>query len=165
MKNNPEIYKRVKINWEILLFVLAVFAGIYVRMIFAYIHQWGNRPVTKTGLIVMAILLLGTFIFSWFCGGRFIVKIDDNLVIVRTDVYKMFKIKIANIKSVNIERLNRAWLGGVAFPGKKKERIHIDFVKQMVSITVKSDKVYQIAIKDAQKIKEEIEKRMLTNKI
>ena len=164
--NNQEIYKRVRINWEISLFVFLILAGLYVFAIFSYIHQWGNNPASKTSaLVVLPTILSVSFIFSLFGAGRFIVKIDDNSVIVRTDIHKMFNIRIVNIKNVNIEWLKRAWLGGVVYPGKKKERIHVDFVKQMVSITVKSGKVYQIACKDAQKIKEEIEKRMITNNI
>jgi len=49
----------------------------------------------------------------------------------------------------------------VSYPKRNIEIISFDFVKQAVSIQLKSGKIYQIAIKDTEKIKEEIEKRMI----
>ena len=151
MKNNITTYKRVKINWLIFL----ILGGFHAWLIFAYILQWGNNPIDKTGLIVMSIIWGFTYILI----GRFKVIIDDNLVIIKMDWYTFFKIPIAKIKSVNIERLKWAFLGGVYY-GKNLERFHFDFVKQTVKIQMKSGKIYQIAIKNAEKIKEEIEKRI-----
>jgi len=130
-------------------------------MLFSYFHQWGNRPLTKTGFIItatfMAIVIIICLCFCW----RFILKIDDKFAIFRADLHVMFKIPIAKIKNVNIERLERACIvGGVRCPGKNIERIGFDFVKQVVSIQLGNGKIYQIAVKDAEDIKEEIEKRM-----
>ena len=163
--NNQTIYKRVKINWLIILILIGVLAGIFVHMTFSYIHQWGNRPLDKTGFIITGAIVSIIFIGCGFFGGRFIVRIDDRFATFRTDFYVFWKIPIIKIKNINIERLNRAWFGGAYFHVKNVERAYFDFVKQVVSIEMKNGKIYQIAIKNAQKIKEEIEKRMLTNKI
>jgi ABC-type uncharacterized transport system permease subunit len=160
--NKQEVYKRIKINWWIILILIGVLAGALVHMTFSYIHQWGNRPLDKTGFIISGTIMAVVFIGSGLFGGRFIVKIDDKFVIFRTDFYIFCKIPIAQIKNINIERLDRVWLGGAFFSGKYTERIHFDFVRQAVSIQTKNGITYQIAIKDAQKVKEEIEKRMTT---
>ena len=170
--NNQETYKHVKINWLAYIVMIVLTAVTYVHMIFAYIHKWGNNPVSKNSFVAMGICLALAYTYVIFGAGRFIIKIDDNFVIVRSDLHKMFKIKLVNIKNVDIEWLDRAWLGGVCFPEgvrypkKNIERIHIYYVKQVVSIKVKSGKIYQLATQNAQEIKEEIEKRMLiTNNI
>ena len=149
MTNNQTTYKFVKINWWIVL----IFGGSYIWMIFAYIHQWGNNPIDKTGLIIFTVI----WIIVLFASGRSKAIIDDKFVTFRTDLWIPIKIPFAKIKSVSIEQVRLMYFGE-----KNTERFSFDFVKQAVIIRLKSGKIYQIAIKDPQKIKEEIEKRMIT---
>jgi len=52
MENNYIAYKRVKINW----WMIVLFVGLYTCLIFAYIHQRGNNPIGNTGLIIISII-------------------------------------------------------------------------------------------------------------
>ena len=146
------IYKQVKINW----WVVIIFGGIHVWMIFAYIHQWGNNPMDKAGLIVMSIIWIFCYIFI----GRSKVIIDDNQVVFRSDVWIPIKIPIVNIKNVSVKQIS--WMN-LYIPEKNTEKFYFGFVKQAISIHLKNGKTHQIGVKDVEKIKEEIEKRM--NKI
>ena len=146
--NSQVKYKRVKINWWIIL----ILVGTYVLMIFAYIHQWGNSPIDKAGLIILAIIWIAV---CFFC-GRFKLIIDDKLVIFRSDIWTPVKIHLQQIKDVSVVK--------VSLCGKmsaKLERYYFYYLKRAVNIQLKNGKIYQIAIKDAQIVKEEIEKRML----
>ena len=149
--NNQTTYKRVKINWWIILML----GGIYVWMIFAYIHQWGNNPIDKSGLIFIAIIWIAVLIFL----GRFKVIIDSNYAVFRSDVWVPVRIPIDTIENVSVEQVS--WSEIVHIPGGKINRYLFDyFVKQAIIIRLKNGIIYQISIKNAQRIKDEIEKQM-----
>ena len=147
---NRIIYKRIKINW----WVFIIFGGIHVRMIFAYIYQLGN----ETGFIILSIIWFFIYIFI----GRFKVIIDDNFAIFRTDLWMPVKIPFFKIEKVSVKRLH---LMDLYIPDKNTIKYQFDFFASYgVRIQMKSGKIYQIASKDAERIKEEIEKRMLNIK-
>ena len=85
---------------------------------------------------------------------RFILTIDDEFVKFKLLNWGPVKIHITQIKDLSI--------GKVDFRTYLKSAYQFDFTRQTVIIQTKSDRIYQIAIKNAQKIKEEIEKRMIT---
>ena len=125
-------------------------------MIFAYIHQWGSNPIDKKGLVIF-FLIFSTILV---CMGRFKVIIDDESAVFRSDVWIPVRIPIVQIKSVSIVKPSY-------FKSTKKTRFYIfdysaDYsAKYTICIQLKNDKTYLISIKDAERIKEEIEKRML----
>ena len=147
MENNNILYKRVKNHWWIFL----LFAGCFVWMIFAYIHQWGNNPPTKASLIIIAIIFVTALML--FHPGRFVFTIDNEFVSFKSAYWGRVKIHITQIKDVNVEKMS-------FFKMYAKRYEYHDFTGQVLKIQTKSDMVYQIAIKDAEKIKEEIEKRI-----
>jgi len=154
MKNNRETYKRVYINWGLII----IFGGINAWMIFAYIHQWGTKPIDEVWLAILSILLLPIYILF----GRYKVIIDDNYAIFRTDVWITSKIPIFMIDKVSVKKSS---LVGMKTFGSKFTQYQFDFVvKQDVIIQLINGKTYQIGIRNAEKIKEEIEKRMITTK-
>ena len=160
--NNSITYKRIKLKgWVIILF-----GGFHVWMIFAYIHQWGSRPLPLSGLFIMSAI----WIFIYLVIGWRKVVIDDKSVIFWQFLPLYNKIEIVQIKEVSVVNvsimnvmywsmgmgmmLNDAKMGmGMKFP----EQFSFDFVKQTVIIKLKNGKSYQIAIKDAERIREEIE--------
>ena len=149
MKNNQTTYKRGKIHWWIIL----ILWGFYVWMIFAYIHQWGNNPVDKAALIIFGIIwiVVSVLLFT----ERFILTIDDKFIKFKLFRWGTVNIHITQIKDVSVEKMS--------FPKMYVKRYeYFDFTGQVLKIQTKSDRIYQFAIKDAKKIKEEIEKRMLT---
>ena len=153
MEHNIITYKRVKINW----WVFILFGGFHVWMIFAYIHQMGTNPISNGGFIFLTIMWIFIYIFI----GRSKVIIDDNQVIFRSDVWIPIKIQIVNIKNVSVKQVS--WMN-LYIPEKNTEKFYFGFVKQAINIHLKNGKIHQIGIKDAEKIKEEIEKRMtITN--
>ena len=141
-------YIRGNVRWWVLLFLW----GCYVHMIFAYIHQWGNNPINKTGLIIMGVIWIVVSVLCIFF--RLIVTIDADFI-----KFKSFncdkKIHITQIKEVSFEKIS-------FFKNFKLGEEYHDFTNQVLKIETKSGKIYQTTIKNAQKIKEEIEKRMLT---
>jgi len=122
--NNQTSYKRVKINW----WIIILFGGFHVWMIFAYIHQWGNNPLNKSGFIIMSIIWFFVYIFL----GRFEVIIDDNYAVFRSDVWVPVIIPIAMIKNVSIKRF-----GLMEFPENNIVKYQFNFVRQAVSIKLK----------------------------
>jgi len=164
--SNRETYKRVKINW----WVFIIFGGIHVLMILSYIHQWGNKPLTMAGLIFISIFWIFIYIFL----GWRKVMICDKFVIFKQYLPRYNKIEIAQIKDVsvvNVSILNVLyWNMGIFWDMygdintymsmKFPEKYSFDFVKQTVIIKLKSGKTYQIAIKDAERVKKEIESQM-----
>ena len=149
---NQETYKLVKINW----WVFLIFGGIHVCMIIGYIHQLvNNHPVSETGFIILSIIWVFIYIFI----GRSKVIIDNNHVVFRSDVWIPIKIPIVNIKNVSVKQVS--WMN-LYIPEKNTEKFYFGFVKQAINIHLKNGKIHQIGIKDAEKIKEEIEKRMIT---
>jgi hypothetical protein len=151
MKNSQSTYKRIKVNW----WIVILLGGTYVLCIFAYICQWGDRPIEHVAdLLKIGLILLAVLVFA----GRFKVIVNDDYAIFRSDVWVPIKIPVSMINSVSVKK---AAATGMNFPGSKVKYYQFDFVNQAVSINLKSGKTYKITIKDAEKIKEEIEKRML----
>ena len=147
--NNQATYKRVNINWVIII----ISGGFQVLLVFLYIYQLGNNPLSKPGLIFTFMLWLFVNLFS----GRIKIIIDDNFAVFRSDVWIHVKIPINMIKSVSIKQF-----GIMELPEKNIKKYHFNYAIQAVIIRLKNGKTYQIAIENPQKIKEEIEKRMLT---
>ena len=148
--NYQEIYKRIKINW----WIIILLGGIHIRLIFAYIHQWGNIPIDEAVLFIFMSII---FFFIYIFLGQFMAIIDDNYVVFRSGVWVPVKIPVTAIKNISVIR--------VAFM-VNLTTYYFDFVRQAVRIQLKNGIVYQIAIKNAERVKEEIEKRMLkTNNI
>ena len=153
MKNSQEIYKRININWV----TIIISGGFQVFLVFAYIHQLGNNPIPKIGLIFTFMLWFFVITFS----GRIKVIIYDSFAVFRSDIRTYVKIPINMIKSVNIKQFE-----AMVFPGKKIKKHQFDYSLNIIYIQLNNDRIYQITIKNAQEIKEEIEKRMLiTNNI
>ena len=152
---NQVIYKRVKIQW----WIIPILWGFYVHAIFAYIHQWGNSPVDEAGLIILAIMWIGVSVLIF--AGRFTLTIDDKFLVVKFGSYGWnIKIHVTQIKDVSIEKMSFwTFLKTLSRYGRLYP---FDFTRQTIKILTKSGKVYQISIKNPQKIKEEIEKRILT---
>ena len=153
--NNQSIYKG-----KIHLWVLFILWGSYVHMIFAYIHQWGNNPVNKTVLIILGVIWISLSVF--LPNSRLILTIDDKFFVISGSSYwASVKIHITQIKDVSVGNVSikmyASYNTGLVYP--------FDFTRKTVMIQTKSGKTYQIAIKNAQKIKEEIEKRMIINNI
>ena len=153
MKNNQIIF-RGKIHWWIILFLW----GIYVFMIFAYIYQWGNNPTSKTTLVIFGIMF-GFISVLLFVMRRFSLTIDNKFIILKSYHLGTVNIQILQIKDVSV--------GQMSFSDHlhaKRDECQ-DFTWKKIIIQTKGGKIYQFAIKNAQKIKEEIEKRMITNNI
>ena len=165
---NRATYKRIKANW----WVIILFGGFHVWIIFAYIiYQRGVNPHNTFGLIIVSII----WIFVYIIFGWRKVIIGDKFIILRAifplynklavDFVKIEDVSIANVSIASVMYwsmctlyLNTGIRKGMIFP----EKYPFDFVKQTIIIKLKNGETYQIAIKDAEKIKEEIEKRMIT---
>ena len=149
MDNNYIAYKRVKINW----WVFIIFGGIHLSMIFAYIDQLGNNPI-EAGFIFISIIWIFIYLFL----GRFKVIVYDNFAVFRSDIWIPVKIPISMIENVSVKQVPMI---EVYIPGSNPVKYQFDFVSQAIVIQLKNDKIYQIAIKEAEIIKKEIEKRMI----
>ena len=148
--NNKATYKRVKNHW----WIFPIFTGYIVWMIFAYIHQWGINPISKAGLIIFPIIFI---LFGLTFMPRYKLIINDNFAIFHFNNSDDVKISISMIKNVTVKQVVI-----MEFYYYRNLKYQFDFLaRKAVCIETKSGKVYQIAIKNAEKIKEEIEKRML----
>ena len=150
MKNNQTIFQS-NMQWWILLFLW----GIYVLMIIVNFHKLVNNPIPK-GLIFLTIIWI--MISALLHATRFILTIDDEFV-----KFKMYldpvKLHIRQIENVSVEKVSFFKIYAKMYAKGYECR---DFTRNLLKIQLKNGKIYHIAIKSAQKIKEEIEKRMLT---
>ena len=153
---NNKITYTGNIQWWIILF----FWGFYVWMIFGYIHQWGNNPINMAGLIFFGILWI--LVSALVLASRFFLTIDDKFVILKSLILGTVTIDISQIKDVSVKKMNifKIYAKMYAKMYAKGFECH-DFTGKVLKIQTKNGKEYQFAIKDAQNIKEEIEKRML----
>ena len=143
---NNITYKQVKINW----LIIAIFMGCEAYMILSYINQWGNNPINKPGLIILTfILCVFPLIFLW----RFKVTIDNKFIIFGSDLWTSCKILLAKIESVSTEQITKE---------TKLDYYFVFLLNQAIIINLKNGITYRIAIKNAERVKEEIEKRMIT---
>jgi hypothetical protein len=152
MKNNQITYKG-KIHW----WPLLILWGICAFMIFAYIYyQRGANNVAA--LVVIGIFNIFSALISAFLFARRMV-IDDEIVTLKFYCFDTVRINICQIKNVSVKEKNFFRICATTY--SKYIDIH-DFTRCILIIQTNNNKVYRIAIKSAQKIKEEIEKRMLT---
>ena len=168
MENNIRTYNRDKSN----MWVALIFGGSHVLMLLSYIHQWGTKPLNALGFIIISIFWIFIYIFL----GWRKVMICDKFVIFKQYLPRYNKIEIVQIKDVsvlNVSILNVLYWNMGMFGNmygdintymnmKFPEKYSFDFVKQTLIIKLKSGKTYQIAIKDAERIKNEIERQMIT---
>lgn len=120
--------------------------------IFAWIFQWGDNPVDKEGLVFMAVIFTGVLMI----GGRFIVVVNDRFVLFKSDIWTPVKISIPQIKDVVVISP-----GIVDMSTEKIKEYYFDFTGIAIKIRLKTGKAYQVTIHDADRIRKEIEKRML----
>ena len=129
--------------------------GIYVWIILPIIN---NKSDDVAGVIFLVL----SWIFAVFVFGRFKMIINDKFFVFRSDVVIWIKVPFDGIKDVSVKKVALIELNE---PGKYIKKYYFDFfVRQAISTQLKSSKIYQIAIKDAERIKEEIEKQMLKAK-
>jgi len=148
MKNNRETYKRVKINWWVVLTWSALF---FLTSIILYI-------LFRNGIFISMALPTCVILTEL----RYILTVDDNFITFRTDIRTSFKIALSDMENVHI---TQAPLHGMNLPWKKVKLYSFDvFEKDVVSIQLRNGKTYQLHIKNAQIVKEEIEKRIITTK-
>ena len=141
------VYKRTKINW----WMVILLGGCIIYMIFGYIYQWGSKPIDKTGFVIISSIFSILLILLIVLGGRFKVIIDDESAVFRSDVWIPVRIPIIQIESVSAAKVGYF----------ENTYIFDFFAKYSICILLKTGKKYLICIKDAERIKEEIEKRML----
>ena len=148
-KMNSQTKYSGNIHWWIIL----ILWGFYVYMIFAYIYQWGNNPVNKASLINVGVIwiTISVLIFD----NRFVLTIDNVFVKFKSASWGRVKIHITQIKDVSVVKMS-------FFKIYTKPHEYHDFTGKVIKIQTKSGKIYQIAIRNAERIKEEIEKRMIT---
>ena len=145
---NSEIIFRGKSHWWLIL----ILWGTYACMIFPNIHKLVNNPIPK-GLVVFTIIWVMFSVLFFFI--RFVLTIDDEFVKFKSN-WRLVKIHITDIKDVNVKKMG-FWQMYLKYSSE-----YHDFTGNVFVIQTKNGKNYRFAIKNAQKIKEEIEKRMLT---
>ena len=155
MSNQPT-YIRTKIS-EVFIIVSVIFIAVYVWIIFAYIYQWGNNPISTTGFIIVTVIWWIHWLPVWLLSGRIKMIIDNDYITFRAQAYTYAKIRLTHIVRVGVKEVPLSKMINYSF---EMENAYFDFVKQAIIIRLYNDKVYKIAVKNAQEIKDEIEKRM-----
>ena len=156
IKMNNKVTYTGNIHWWFIL----IFMGCFVWTIVAYIYQWGNNPVNKAGLFIFCTIWVIVSIV--FFVNRFILTIDNEFIKFKLASWGRIKIHITQIKDVSVEKMNLKTCIKIISTYYKGTKYQFDFTKQTVKIQTKNGNIYQIAIKDAERIKEEIEKRMVS---
>ena len=154
MSNQPT-YIRTKIS-EAFTFTTITFIAFYVFIVFAYIYQWGNNPISRNGLIFFTVIWFVHLIPVWLLGGRYKIIIDNDYIIFRATAYTYAKIRLIDISRIGVQKVPFSKMMNLS----GSTDAYFDFVKQAIIIRLYNDKVYKIAVKNAQEIKDEIEKRM-----
>ena len=164
--NNIITYKRIKIN----IWVAIIFGGPHVLMLLSYIHQWGSKPLSTLGLVIMSIVFVFIYIFiGWqkvVIGDKFFIIKQVMPIYNKIETVQIKDVSVANVSILNVLYWNLGMYGdyNMRISMKFPEKYSFDFVKQTVIIKLKNGKIYQIAIRDAERIKIEIERQMITTK-
>ena len=140
------VYKRIKVNWWIV--ILMIFPSVALINEVVVKNNFHSEILPSLVVTFSVLVLL----------GRFKVIINDDFAIFRSDVWVPIKIPISQIMNVCV---NQVALVEVNIPWEYPRKYQFDFVSCAILIELENGKSYQIAIKDAERIKEEIEKRML----
>ena len=93
----------------------------------------------------------------WRFAGRVKITIDNDYITFGSRIYNRAKIRLTDISRVDVQKVPFSKMINYSF---EMENAYFDFVKQAIIIRLYNDKVYKIAVKNAQEIKDEIEKRM-----
>ena len=148
--NNQTAYIRTKINWWIIVILAISYAPVIT-----FINLWDSGSIG--GLIIFIFVSLTTlplFFILW----RFQFIINNEYVIFRYGVWSWRKMPISMVQDVYVQDVS-SWKI-MEFSGKETKNHQFDFVNQAVIIHFSNNIVYKISIKNAQEIKDEIEKRM-----
>ena len=121
-------------------------------MIFTTIHQWGNSPLDKVGLVMFALINIVIIL----CVRRIKVIIDDESVVYRSDIWIPVRIPIIQIQTVSLGRANFKETATA-----KIDSYDLEYTRNVVCIQLKNSKSVHLFVKNAVQVKEEIEKRML----
>ena len=149
MEKYPE-YKHTKKYWgmEIIIYSIIGIAWIFDK------YQLGNSDIAIYLLIIFVLIIVA---IRYYLGRFKEITINDYFVILQTDEYFPHKIPILWITSVYTCKV-----GKFETSSSKVEKYWVDvFAKTKINIHLKNRKAYHIIIKNAEQIKEEIEKRML----
>ena len=150
MENNIT-YKRVKINW----WIIILFGATHLLIILNLFLD-GN---IGSGTIAVSII----FIFLYITLGRFKLIINDDFVVFRSDIFSLLNTPIKKIKNISTIQLDYFSMASNNRRQDIVKKYYFDFTaKQAIIIELKNGKIYWFSIKDAEKVKEEIEKRMIT---
>ena len=142
------IYKQTKVEF---VFITSIFGLVGVALI--CVNHWSDGSVYK--IILGAFILLYTLVY--ILAGRQKMTIKDDLIMFHTSFWLMTKISIAQIEDIKVTKSNTRIKDGV----KPKKILFNQFSNEALFIRLNTGKAYHIIIKNAEQIKEEIEKRML----
>ena len=145
-------YTERQIGWTVIVPVL----GILVLLLIFYINQWGNNPISYSGLLIMSII----FIISLLLFFQMRTSVDNEKIRISYGIGLIKKtIDIHNIERIEIVR--NKWYYGLGIRIIKNGWLYNIHGLNAIELKLKNSKsIIRIGTADNEKLKKEIESKI-----
>ena len=145
-------YTERQIGWIVIVPAL----GILVLLLIFYINQWGNNPISYTGLLIMSSI----FIISLLLFFQMRISVDNEKIRISYGIGLIKKIiDIHNIERIEIVR--NKWYYGLGIRILKNGWLYNIQGLNVIELKLKNSKsTIRIGTADNKKLKKEIESKI-----
>ena len=145
-------YTERQIGWTVIVPVL----GILVLLLIFYINQWGNNPISYSGLLIMSTI----FIISLLLFFQMRTSVDNEKIRISYGIGLIKKtIDIHNIERIEIVR--NKWYYGLGIRIIKNGWLYNIQGLNAIELKLKNSKsIIRIGTVDNKKLKKEIESKI-----
>ena len=145
-------YTERQIGWTVIVPVL----GILVLLLIFYINQWGNNPISYSGLLIMSTI----FIISLLLFFQMRTSVDNEKIRISYGIGLIKKtIDIHNIERIEIVR--NKWYYGLGIRIIKNGWLYNIHGLNAIELKLKNSKsIIRIGTVDNKKLKKEIESKI-----
>lgn len=139
------IYQKTQFSWKITL----VFSIVILSVVFSYIYQFGNNPISTTGFVIIGGILMLTLLSLY----KLTVIVKEHDIILKFGI-GIFKIKIEPTKIIDIKIVNIPYYVGLGIRRTSKGMLYNVGGNKGVQIHYDNDKYITIGSKDPNALRE-----------
>ncbi len=152
IKNQKMKYIERQIGWMIIVPGI----GILVLLLITYINQWGNNPMSFSGLIIISLI----FVVSLLLFFQMKTSVDNEQIRISYGIGLIKKaIAIKNIERIEIVR--NKWYYGLGIRMIKNGWLYNIQGLDAIELKLKNSKsIIRIGTADSKKLKKEVELKM-----
>ena len=141
-------YTEKQIGWIVIVPIL----GILVLLLISYINQWGNNPISYSGLLIISLILIISLLLFF----QMKTSIDNEQIQISFGIGLIKKtIAIQNIEQIEVVR--NKWIDGLGIRKIKNGWLYNIQGLNAIELKMKNSKsIIRIGTVDGKKLKKEI---------